>query len=495
MRSTGEDVIVGVDIGTTAVKIAAFSVEGREMWEHTGALESDRRRPGWAEQDPDAWLAITLAGLERLPDVVDSASVRSLGVVSQVNTHVFVDADLIPVLPAITWQDQRCAELARELDTSFSPEVKLAIWGGPFALDASYLVSRAAWVARHCPQEWARTRWVLSPKDYVIARLTGTVSSDVISSIGLVDAVGGGYLGPPIELVDGLAERLPLLRSPESVAGNLRRPRRLEHVAAVTGTMDAFGNIFGSATAEPGRAMLSCGTSIIVAGSSTRTMPQMGVISFPRLGYLQVHAGPTQAGGDSLRWWAQACGTDIETVLARSEASSPGAGGVVFAPHLAGQRAPLWDSDIRGSFLGLGTDTSADDLARAVLEGVAFSARAVLSVVEVAADMPMTDISISGGGSRSDHWCQIFADVLDRPLRRVATPDTAALGAALLGGVGISCYADVAAAGRYAVAFAETVEPDPGRTTRYDRLFAAYEASYVGLRTVHDHLASWRATS
>jgi xylulokinase len=124
--------------------------------------------------------------------------------------------------------------------------------------------------------------------------------------------------------------------------------------------------------------MVSCGTSVVVAGASELSVPVAGIVTFPLSRGVSVHAGPTQAGGDALRWWSRVSGSPIEDVVAEAAKSSPGAGGVVFTPHLMGERAPLWDSDVRGSFFGLSADTTRSDLARAVLEGVAMSARQVL---------------------------------------------------------------------------------------------------------------------
>ncbi|MEV0460983.1 xylulokinase, partial [Catellatospora methionotrophica] len=427
-----EPLLVGLDIGTTATKAAVFDGGGRLLAAATAAYPVHRPRPGWAEQDPQDWRDATAQVLRELGRSCDLTGVAALGLVSQVNTHAFVDGSHGALGPAIVWQDQRCAAVAAALDARFSAADRERIWGGPFTIDASYLVSRAAWFAEH--GAWARTRWVLLPKDLVVADLTGQVTTDPVSAVGLTGP--DGYLGEAVELVPGLGERLPPLAEPAAVVGRIGSGRWGLPVGTpvVAGTMDAWGNLYGSGAVGVGDGMLVCGTSEIAAVVSDRIVPTFGVIAFPPRDGLIVHAGPTQAGGDALRWWAQAQGRSIAAVLADAATAPPGAGGVLFLPHLAGQRAPLWDADVRASFLGVSADTTGAELARAVLEGVAMSAREAFDAVAAAAGVPVRGVAVSGGGARSDLWCQIKADVLGRPLGRLAVADSAVLGAALLGG-------------------------------------------------------------
>ncbi|NMO50718.1 xylulose kinase [Actinoplanes sp. TBRC 11911] len=474
-----ERVLLGVDVGTTAVKTAAFTARGELLADHTVPIGTARPREGWVEQDPEEWWRAVTAGIAAVSKTLPSGSVSSIGVVSQVNTHLLVDADLRPLGPAIVWQDQRCAAIARELDGRFDAAAKTRLWGAPVTLDASFLPARAAWFASQTPDAWAAARWVLSPKDFINARLTGHVATDMLASVRLVDG-SGAYLEEVLTLVDGLARRLPPLRDPTHPLG----------AGVVVGTMDAFGSIFGSGLTVPGRAMVSCGTSLVVAGSSSGTTGRgRGVVAFPEVGGTYIHAGPTQAGGDALRWWAATAGVRVEDVVAEAERAPAGSSGVVFTPHLAGERAPLWDSAVRGSFFGLGSDTTRPDMSRAVLEGVAMSARQVFAAVAEAGDHPLPTVRFCGGGARSDLWAQIHADVLGVPVERLAVRDAGVLGAAQLGAVGAGIYPDVSAASEATVRTERMVEPDAGAVELLEPLFRVYTASYTALREVHRILA------
>jgi xylulokinase len=487
-----DHVILGLDIGTTAVKTAAFTPRGELLASHATAIRTARPREGWVEQDPDDWWHACVAGIAAVTEGLPAGAVASIGVVSQVNTHLLVDANLRPLGPAIVWQDQRCAEIARELDGRFDVAAKTRLWGAPVTLDASFLPARAAWFASETPAAWAAARWVLSPKDYVNARLTGQVATDRLTSVRLVDSAGEAYLDEVVGLVDGLARRLPPLRDPVHSLG--RVDDKSHGARVVVGTMDAFGSVFGSGLTVPGRGMVSCGTSLVVAGSSTGVPgPAAGVVAFPPVDGTRVHAGPTQAGGDALRWWSETAGVRIEDVIGEAERADAGSSGVVFTPHLAGERAPLWDSAVRGTFLGLASDTTRAEMSRAVLEGVAMSARQVLSAVETAAGRSLPTIRFCGGGARSDLWAQIHADVLSRPVEVLAVRDAGVLGAAQLGSVAAGIFPDISEASEATVRPVRVVEPDTRATEILEPLFEVYTESYTALRDVHERLREWRS--
>lgn len=479
--------MIGVDVGTTAVKVAAFTVQGHMVGAHTTNYPINRPRPGWAEQDPLDWWRGCVTGMRAVLSGLPTGAVRSVGIVSQVNTHLFVDEQLRPLTPAIIWQDQRCADIARELDARFTAEEKIRIWGAPIVLDASFLGARAEWFAREHPSLWERTRWVLSPKDFITARLTGRVATDQLSGVRVAGATG--YLPEAVGLVDGLPGRLPEISEPEATLGPTSDPE-LGAAEVVVGTMDAFGAVFGTRTTEPRRGMVSCGTSLVVAGASNESAPAPGIVTFPPRNGLFVHAGPTQAAGDAVRWWSQVAGLTIEEVFRAAATGSPG---VVFTPYLMGERAPLWDSDVRGSFFGLSSATSRADMSRAVLAGVAMSGRHVLEVVEQACGFRLAALAFSGGGARSDLWTQIHADVLRRPIERLRVHDSAALGSALLGAVGAGIYPDVETAAATTVAVDRVFTPSAD-ADRLEPLYEAYRMSHTALRDLHARLASWRIT-
>ena len=491
-----EVLLAGLDVGTTKAKGALFDPSGTPVAQAERGYPLHRPRPGWAEQDPEDWWAAVVAILGELGAAAGAAGrpVAALGVVSQVNTHVFADASGRALSPAITWQDGRCAAVAAELDARLSAADRQALWGGPFTVDASYLPSRVAWMARERPELLEATRWVLSPKDHVIQRLTGEVASDPISSVGLAGA-DGSYLVGLDRVVPGVTALLPPLRGAAERAGTVRPGPApgFDGCPVAVGTMDAWGNLHGSGI-RVGEGMHVAGTSeviAILAGPEAPGAP--GVIRFPpQADGATLLAAPTQAGGDALRWYAAAHGLGVHDVLAEAAGVEPGAGGLVFLPHLAGERAPLWDADLRGAFLGLGLEHTRAHLGRAVLEGVGLSARHLLEAVAAAAGGRPAALRLSGGGAASDLWCQIKADAMGIALERLRVRDTGVLGAALLGGVAAGLLEDVGA-GAHAFVSVERVFTPGAAAARMDALYAVYREAQAALTDAQHALAAARA--
>ena len=404
-----------------------------------------------------------------LRSALDDLGVReaaAIGICGQVNTHVFVDVSGRPVCPAIAWQDTRPAPDGAEL-----------------GVDASHPLARMAWLARVRPEAWTATRAILSPKDYLNLRLCGELATDPISPIGLVGP-DGAYRA------DVDASRLPPLRAPTDVLGRAGEP--LPGAVVVCGTMDAWGNLYGSGIVGPGGAMEVSGTSEIVAVLSAESRPTPGVVSFLPVDGLVLHAGPTQAGGDALRWLAGWSGLGIDGALAAAARAPAGSRGAIFLPYLAGERAPLWDASARGVFFGLTAAHGLEELARAVLEGVAFSARHLLEACEQAAGLHAASLRLSGGASRSDLWSQIKADVHGRPLERLETPHTGLAGAALLAGVGAGLLPSLREAAPAFARVGRVFDPQPGPL---DELYALYRELYPALRPLYERAAATKAAT
>jgi xylulokinase len=472
-------ILAGFDVGTTAVKGIYFdATDRRVIAEASWDYELRRPREGFAEQNPHDWLTGLGACRDELEQIARGAPLAAIGICSQVNTHVFVDAELAPVHAAISWQDQRCADAARELERR-AGDHKQRIFGGPFSIDASYALSRALWLQQTDPDTWARTRWILSPKDFCVAALTGTVRSDPVSSIGLVGA-DGAYLADALALIDGAASRFPPLDEFDAIAGRTTGAFGLPADLPVSvGTMDAWSSIYGSGVVRPGQGAQLSGTSEIVGLLSANRGSAEGVISFPPVRTRYLHAGGTQAGGDALRWIAGLLGMDIPRALAAAAAVEPQP--VVFLPHLAGERAPLWNADARAVFLGMTTSTTAGHLVRAVLEGVAHAARHLRECCEQAAAYRAQTIRLSGGGAASELWNQIKADAHRCVLEQVASTMTGCLGAALMAGAAAGATTNLESWAAEVVTVARAYTPDQAGADRLDSLHAVYRSTYRAL--------------
>jgi xylulokinase len=474
------ETLIGIDIGTTAVKAVLIDLAGKRLGEFSRPYPIRRPEPGAAEQDSADWMAGVLEALSAFESDHDLRGLLAIGLSSQVNTHVFVGSDGKPLKPALVWQDQRAAPDGEALERRISAEQKLAWLGAPIPIDASHALARMAYMRRTDPQTFSRTRWVLQPRDYCLMALTGEVASDPVSAIGLVGR--RGYVLRLLDLVPGAAAMLPELAPITHVAGKVRPGLPCAGVPVVAGTMDAWAGMFGVGVMADGDAMLQSGTSEIAGIVSTVVHPTSGVIVFPPYEGITLHAAPTQSGGAALAWFAQVVGKTPATVSSLAGSIAPSSAVPIFLPHLQGERAPLWDSASRGVFARIDPRAGAPEMSRAVMEGVAFSVRLAFDVLQQSAGRALDVANMGGGGARSDVWCQIRADVLGFALRRTTVPDAAALGAALLAGVGSGALPSLKDGVAALVKFERTFEPDAATRAYYHDKFAAYQALYETMR-------------
>lgn len=461
--------IIGIDVGTTSVKAAVLDRDGTIHDQFANGYATNRYDNQKVEQDPDDWVRLIACALNGFK----GDQVAAIGLCSQVNTHVFVNADGEALCPAISWQDGRAATEAATLDAQISAAQKEAWWGAPMPIDASHAIARMAWMARHQPQIWEKTRWVMLPKDYCLLKLTGQASTDPLSNIGLVDNQLG-YIDEVLALVPGASSRMAPLVGITDVAGQLI-DKPFKGVPVVSGTMDAWAGLVGTGGAKECSTVYLSGTSEILGISSSTVVPTPGAIVFPKCNGLRVHAAPTQNGGDAKLWFTQVAGLSMTQMAQIVQQTPRSAATPLFLPQLDGERAPLWNADLKGAFIGVGRQTELPDFARAVYEGVAFAARHALEVLQVSANVNSDIISCGGGGFRSSSWAQTRADVLGTPLQTLASGEPGVLGAASLAAIGVGIYSDMEEAWQALAAYDVVYTPEESQMSTYDVVFDIYK--------------------
>jgi len=484
--------LVGIDVGTTSIKASLFDADGTALRAFARPYPMARPAPGLAEQDPADWTSRVTATLASLSSGLPDGAVAGVGLTSQVNTHVFVGAAGEALMPAITWQDGRAGAEAAELDAQVSTEERIGWWGAPLTIDASHPLARALWVKRHHPDVWARTRWLMAPKDYCILHLTGEATADPMTAFGLIDQ-SLTYVPRLLDLVPGVADKLPPLSGFTEAAGRIRPGLPLAGTPMVTGAMDAWAGLVGCGALTDGDCMYLSGTSEIVGLVSKSRHPAPGVVAFPTCEGITLHAGPTQSGGASLGWLSTLTGRSPAELSALAAGGDPRRPTPLFLPHLQGERAPIWDIGARGAFIGLDGGMGPAELARSVFEGVAASVRWLLEALEESAGRPAAGFAMAGGGAAADPWCQIRADMLGRPIRRLKALDAGVLGAAILAGVGAGAFPSILAAAGRLVVTDRLFEPDPARRARMDFIYGEYRALYAALKPFNAARAAFTA--
>lgn len=482
--SQRDPVFIGVDVGTSSVKAVIGSSGGDVIDDYTSTHATARPSHGAAEQDPDVWMRHVGEALVQFAAHPRAADVVAIGVTSQVNTHVFCDANMQPLRPAITWQDTRPGEHASTLDGLLTEQTKIEALGAPIPIDASHALSRMAWLAHTDAAVWKATNHVLLPKDYIIARLTGVLSADPISSIGLVGE-DHSYASPVLDLVSRAADLLPSLIDPLSIVGTVTPDHPFAGTPVCCGTMDAWASMFGLGVAAHGQAMYLSGTSEVLGLISNQGVGYPGVITFPTWRGIRLHAGPTQSGGASLTWLSRLLGQEVSALASQAGDVSITSDSPLFLPHLEGERAPLWDPISRASFAGLTSAHGPKDVAAAVMEGVAFSARLAIDAIEQSGCQDIQQLRHGGGGSASDVWCQIRANALGRQLERVTSRHAGAMGALVMAAVASGELGGLSEATSSLINTDKMFQPDPNHRIVADERFDRFRQLYEQLKPIN----------
>jgi xylulokinase len=458
-------VIVGLDVGTTAVKAVAIDDTGEV---HARAEESyplSTPQPGWAEQDPDDWVRAAEKALSRL-------DATAVGFSGQMHGLVALGADDAPLRPAILWNDQRtaaeCAEIEQRLGLA-----RLIELTGNRAL-TGFTAPKLLWLRTHEPDVYSRVRSVLLPKDYVRLKLFGERAIDVADASGtlLFDVAHRRWSEEVLDALELPGEWLPpVFESPE-----------------IAGAGDQAAAALGVGVTGPGPVSVVLGTSGVVFGalSEYRADPEARVHVFCHAVPATWHAmGVMLSAAGSLRWLrdAVAPGIPFDELVAEAEGWPPGAEGLFFAPYLAGERTPHADPDARGAFVGLSLRHDRGALVRAVLEGVAYGLRDSLELLRDLGVRPELG-RLSGGGARSPLWRTIVASVLDLPLETTAAEEGSAFGAALLAGTRSGVFADPEDATARCVHVSGRTNPDPAWATAYAEGYARFRRLYPVLSTL-----------
>lgn len=487
---------LGIDLGTSSVKLLLIDDEQRVVDEHSSPLTVQRRRPGWSEQDPeDWWRAADAAALAlRARRTAEMARVRALGLAGQMHGATLLDAGDRVLRPAILWNDGRSAAECRELERR-EPRTR-AITGNRAM--PGFTAPKLLWVARHEPDVFRRVARVLLPKDWLRLRLTGDAASDVSDASGTLwlDVAARAW-SPAMLAATDLDERaMPRLHEGTEPTGTVRDaiadawglPRG---VLVAAGAGDNAAGAVGAGVVRPGDAFLSLGTSGVyfVAGERFAPNPERAVHAF-------CHALPATwhqmsvllSAASCLTWIAQATGATSEAALLDEIAAHDRDPRVLFLPYLSGERTPHDDPDARGVLFGLAPDTTRADLGRAVLEGVAFAFVDAQDAL-VAAGTSIGRVCVIGGGARSALWGRILASALDRELVYHAGAEHGpAFGAARL--------AMIAATGAdprtvcTAPETASTIAPDAALRARLHARIETFRRLYRDLRASFADLAA-----
>lgn len=451
------EVMIGVDIGTTSTKAVVYGshgkLRGKVLGDHAVEYPLDTPVPGAAEQDPER---IHQAVVAALHGAVIDAQVAGKDVVcvafsAAMHSLIAVDAHDAPLTPSYTWADNRAAPWAERVNAEHDGLGIYRRTGTPIH-PMSPLI-KLLWLRHEHPQIWKRARRFIGIKEYVLKRLCGeyVVDHSIASATGLFNLASLDWDAGALALAEIDPSRLSTLvptthRMKLMDAAQAHALGLVADTPIVVGANDGVLSNLGVGAIERGSVALTIGTSgaMRTVVDAPQTDPEGRTFCYALTDKHWVVGGPVNNGGIVLRWvrdefaaaeteTAKRLGLDPYDVLTHiAQRIRPGAAGLLFHPYLAGERAPLWNADLRGSFFGLAMHHRKEHMIRAVLEGVVMNLHTILPAVEALIGRTHV-IKATGGFARSPMWRQMLADVFDREVIVPESIESSCFGAAMLG--------------------------------------------------------------
>jgi len=481
---------IGVDLGTSAVKLLLMDNEGRIIKVVSREYPLYFPHPGWSEQNPEDWYEQTINGMEELLQDADKNTVAGISFGGQMHGLVILDRDDQVIRPAILWNDGRCSEECDYLNHVIGKD-KLSQYTANISF-AGFTAPKLLWLKAKEPDNFAKISKIMLPKDYLAYKLTGIHCTDVSDASGMllfdvrnrrwspemceICGIQISQLGRCYESYEAVGCVLPEIAERLGISGQVK-------VAAGAG--DNAAAAVGTGTVGDNMCNISLGTSgtIFISSRNFGVDKYNALHSFAHADGSYHLMGCMLSAASCNKWWMEDIIGTGDYGMEQAGIGELGENQVFFLPYLMGERSPHNDPDARGTFIGMTMDTTRADMTQAVLEGVAFALRDSLEVAK-ALGIKLTRTKICGGGAKSPLWKKMIANVLNLKVDVIESEEGPALGAAMLAAVACSAYPDVETIAGKVVKVVETFEPDPALTAKYNQRYKKFKEIYPALKPV-----------
>lgn len=484
----------GVDLGTSAVKLLLMDGEGKIRKIVSREYPLYFPHPGWSEQKPEDWYAMTIDGLKELLADSDKSELAGISFGGQMHGLVILDDQDQVIRPAILWNDGRTTKETAYLNEVIGKET-LSKYTANIAF-TGFTAPKILWVKENEPENFARIAKIMLPKDYLAYRLSGVHCTDVSDASGMLlfDVKNRCWSKEMLDICGVKEEMMAKIYESYEAVGTLLPEVAAElgvstDVKVVAGAGDNAAAAVGTGTVGDGRCNISLGTSGTIFISSEK----FGVDKFNAL-HAFAHAdghyhlmGCMLSAASCNKWWEEQILKTTDFAGEQSKIRRLGENRVFYLPYLMGERSPHNDPRARALFLGMSMDTTREDMTQAVLEGVAFALRDSLEVARSLGNH-ISSSRICGGGAKSPLWRRIIANVMNLKLELLENEEGPALGAAMLAAVGCGEYPDVASAAENLVKVAGTVEPEPELVQKYEERYQKFREIYPAVKALYQTL-------
>ena len=483
---------IGVDLGTSAVKLLLMDENGKIKKTVSREYPLYFPHPGWSEQKPEDWYIQSMDGLKELLKDEKKEEVAGISFGGQMHGLVLLDENDEVIRPALLWNDGRTYEECDYLNNVIGKD-KLSEYTANISF-TGFTASKILWVKNKEPENFARIKKIMLPKDYLAYRLSGVHCTDVSDASGMLlfDVKNRTWSKEMCEICSVKPEWLAKVYESYEVVGTLKKEVAEElgipaAAKVIAGAGDNAAAAVGTGTVGDGRCNISLGTSgtIFISSRKFGVDKNNALHSFDHADGTYHLMGCMLSAASCNKWWMDEILKTKEYTKEQEGIDKLGENHVFFLPYLMGERSPHNNPNARGTFTGITMDTTREDMTQAVLEGVAFALRDSLEVAK-SLGIPITRTKICGGGAKSPLWCKMIANILNLKVDKIESEEGPALGAAMLAAVGCGVYGSVEEIAEKMVKVVDTIEPDPSIAAKYDEKYAQFKQIYPAMKPVFD---------
>lgn len=479
---------IGVDLGTSAVKLLLMDENGKICKIVSREYPLYFPHPGWSEQNPEDWFAQSMEGIRELTADCDKSQVQGISFGGQMHGLVALDDQDQVIRPAILWNDGRTGKQTDYLNQVIGKD-KLSEYTANIAF-AGFTAPKILWMKENEPENFARICKIMLPKDFLAYKLSGSFCTEYSDASGmlLLDVEHKCWSEEMLEICGITEEQLPKLYESWEVVGTLKKELAEdlglpESVKVIAGAGDNAAAAVGTATVGDGGCNISLGTSgtLFISSKKFGVDENNALHSFAHAVGNYHLMGCMLSAASCNKWWMDEI---LKTKAYQEEQAGItklGENRVFYLPYLMGERSPHNDPDARAAFIGMSMDTTREDMTQAVLEGVAFGLRDSLEVARSIGVSPERT-KICGGGAKSPLWRKIIANVMNMKVDIIESEEGPGYGAAILAAVGCGVFSSVEEAAKKLVKVVATEEPDPELTAKYEERYQKFRKLYPALK-------------
>jgi xylulokinase len=506
--------LLGICIGTSSVKALLTNTSGKVICSSEITYEMSMPKPGWTEQEPDLWVK---SSIKAIRDLLNKSNIKKnnlicIGISGQMHSTVFLDGRKNVIRPALLWNDQRTSKECEFLVKSIGYKKIIKLTSNkPIN---SFSLPKILWLRNNEENNFGKLKKFCLAKDYLKLIFSGDISTDPSDASGTLcfDVENNRWSKELLGELDLDYSILPNIKPSIEFGGFLSKPMSellglQAGVPIITGVADTAGEMIGNGIKEDGEAIVKLGTGGDLLVYSSKFIKNDGVFdlfSFPGGGFYTVQV--TLSTAASLNWVLNNIGFDYEEIYKNSdknmryldlkkyienkkfalleqevEKTPLGAGGLIFLPYLIGERSPYFDPKARGALIGINLNTRKRNILRSVLEGIAFAQRDCYEILKEK-KFEINKIIISGGGAKSELWCQIYSDVFNSQIYKMSSEEGPSMGVCILGSVATGVYDSIEQASQRFLSVNKIYKPNHDNHNKYNDLYKIYHGLYDKLK-------------